>query len=103
AALGSLRVGNFASLEELQGWIATQDFAAPLLLAPGQHLRKDDEVALEATPAINSVWDYRREIPYYDSPTGAALQAFFRARNEPGMLHVNSDPARRFSVILAQR
>lgn len=101
--LGCVRVGNFASMEDLQDWIAAQDFEGLVLLAAGQHLRKDDEASLAAMSTIDSVWDYRQEIPYYDSPTGAALQAFFSERKERVMLHVNSDPARRFSVIVARR
>ncbi|MGQ9427516.1 beta-ketoacyl synthase chain length factor [Gilvimarinus sp. F26214L] len=90
-------VKNFSNWEGLHQWLRAGDFRAAEL-APGQHLQPVDQERILRTTGIDQVWRYRQELAGYDSATGAAIEGFI-ARGARSMLHVNSDPAGRFSVV----
>ncbi|MEX1032720.1 MAG: beta-ketoacyl synthase chain length factor [Cellvibrionaceae bacterium] len=94
---------NFSGWEQLQAWLVGTGDYGNWLLAPGQHLSETDANRIAELIGTTACFDYSRNLPYYDSQTGAAIEQFIRERNEPGMLHVNSDPAGRYSVVLVER
>ncbi|MCW8196834.1 hypothetical protein F6455_18740 [Proteobacteria bacterium 005FR1] len=93
---------NFASLERLREWLSERNFRKDSVLAPGQHFTVCDAEELCAGTGMQT-FDYRASLPHYDSQTGAAIEAFLEEREERAMLHINSDPAGRYSVILIER
>jgi hypothetical protein len=96
-------VRNFASRERLWGWLDAQGPWTGSLLAPGQHLSSADAEQLASRSGIAGRFHYRDSLHHYDSHTGAAIEAFIKERREAAMLHINSDPAGRYSVIHVMR
>jgi hypothetical protein len=95
-------IESLASLERLREWLSGRHFKQSTLLAVGQHL-KTSEAELICGWTGMELFDYRASLPHYDSQTGAALEAFIADRQEAAMLHINSDPAGRYSLILVER
>lgn len=92
-------VENFCEWSDLKSWLESRPFGSDLVLAPGQHLSESAARAVEDAAGITRRWAYRESLPHYDSQLGAAIELFIES-GRPEMLHVNSDPSGRFSVLL---
>lgn len=93
-------IQSFSSCEKLQTWLEEYPVDAHTLLAPGQHLSGRDADRISELTGIVRRFPYREALPHYDSQTGAAIHKFVKEREGPGsMLHVNSDPSGRYSVL----
>lgn len=101
-----LAIHNFSSWDKLRPWLEKENkiINEDTMLAPGQHLPKQDCDRILASTGISKVFSYRQTLPHYDSQTGAAIDLFVREGKHIGsMLHVNSDPSGRYSVLLMER
>lgn len=96
-------LGNFPSRESLEAWLIQRGLQRNTLFAPGQHLAGADADHFAKVGGFHETFAYRDPLPHYDSPTGAAIEAFIQRRSEPAMLHINSDSSGRFSVLLVGR
>jgi hypothetical protein len=58
---------------------------------------------LEAS-GITAVFGYRTHLGYYDSQSGAAINAFLQSDDQAQtLLHINTDGAQRYSVMMVNR
>lgn len=99
-------IHNFSSWEKLRLWLEKENqlIDEDTVLAPGQHLPKQDCDRVLASTGISEVFSYRESLPHYDSQTGAAIDLFIReGKNTGSMLHINSDPSGRYSALLVER
>lgn len=103
AAATLQEVRDFPCLDRLWDWLDAQGPWRETLLAPGQHLASATAEELATRGRFAGIYHYREKLPHYDSATGAAVEAFIKERQEPALLHINSDPAQRFSVIQIAR
>lgn len=95
-------IANFPSGEDLEQWLKQGSLHTDTLFAAGQYLSEEDGKRFASAAGLESYFRYRDNLPYYDSPTGAAIDLFTQ-RREPAMLHINSDPSGRYSLLLVER
>lgn len=93
---------KFCDWAEFGSWLEARQFCDGTLLAPGQHLSAATAWAILEKGGLKGEFTYRESLPYYDSQIGAAIEHFI-ASTLPALLHVNSDPSGRFSVVLIER
>lgn len=101
ASISAIR--NFSSWETLRRWLEESRLGVDTVLAPGQHLGQPDCERILAWSGITHVFSYRKNLPHYDSQTGKGIENFVRDGEASRMLHVNSDPSGRYSVLLLER
>lgn len=95
-------VENFVDWPDLKSWLESRAFESDLMLAPGLHLSESMAQIVEDAAGINQRWRYCESLPHYDSQLGAAIELFIESSHST-MLHVNSDPSGRFSVLLLEK
>jgi hypothetical protein len=69
-------------------------------LAFGQHLGADHAEALRRATGIGRVFDYRSDLPWYDSQTGQGIHRFLIERQAPMLVHVDGDPSGRRTLLI---
>jgi hypothetical protein len=84
--------------------IADLELPTTLAISGGQFLANEETSRLQLDLGITERLDYLTGRSYYDSQSGAAISTFL-ANAEPGqyLLHVNADPAGRFSSFVVRR
>lgn len=100
-----LAAKHFADRAALFAWLELQSLdESDCVFAAGQFLSADDAADIRARCGLSRAFEYRRERAYYDSQSGAVIEAFLRndfaAKN---LLHINSDPGGRYSVMWVRR
>jgi len=89
---------QFADRESLQRWLGNHAEWKDARLATGQFMHTDEASAWSQELNLQC-FDYRTSRPYYDSQSGAAINAFVQS-NESKLLHLNRDPSGRYAVLL---
>lgn len=104
-ALASISsIVNLSSWEKMREWLEAGHFDGNTVLAPGQHLSEAETSELCELTGITQLFLYRKTLPHYDSQTGAGIEAFIRHGEEArSMLHVNTDPSGRYSLLRVER
>lgn len=100
-----LAARHFASRETLFEWLSQERGSLQgCALTAGQFLDDEDFAEVQHMFEGAPVFEYRGGRGYYDSQSGAAVAAFLNDSIETQrLLHINGDPAGRFSIMLATR
>lgn len=69
-------------------------------MAFGSHLSADDGEPLRRVAGIRSGFDYRGDLPWYDSQTGHGIHRFLTAPSAPTLAHVDGDPSGRRTLLV---
>lgn len=96
-------IGQFPDRAALLAGLQQLQLADGDLLGIGQHLDNDILPDLKSA-GLNRQMRYCGEDQlHYDSPTGEGIIRFLQERDEPRMIHINSDPSERYSVVVVKR
>jgi len=66
----------------------------------GQYLGADEAESLRKATGVKLLFDYRSDLPWYDSQTGHGIHRFLAAPPAPTLLHLDGDPSGRRSLLL---
>jgi hypothetical protein len=101
-ALGTLRtVRAFTDDRALRVHLERERFDPETTgIASGQHLGSDRFEILREAAGSPRVFDYRSDLPWYDSQTGAGIDRFLRERPARTLLHVDGDPSGRCTLLV---
>ena len=92
---------QFADRESLAQWLRENEDWRNARLATG-HFMSEDEASSWSQELALERFDYRTGRPYYDSQSGAAINAFVQSA-QARLLHVNRDPSGRYAVMLLSK
>ena len=83
--------------------IAALELPATTLVSCGQFIPRENALPLRRELGFQQAFEYREGRGYYDSQSGAAVATFLESAL-PGsyLLHVNADPASRYSSFIVQ-
>lgn len=101
----------FSNIESCLAWLNDENVLNRLpedtVLGVGQHLNDDQVKALLTATGIKECFHYVTRSRYYDSPTGEGIVRFLsdlEAKSTAStMLHVNTDPSGRMTVLLVTK
>jgi hypothetical protein len=93
---------HFCDVAALQMWLATQAIDASWCLATGQFMPPAEAADWQTRLGLE-VFDYRSNLDYYDSQSGAVVGAFVRSKQIGTLLHLNRDPSGRYSAMVVER
>jgi hypothetical protein len=71
-------------------------------IASGQHLGLDRMEVIRKAAGIERVFDYRSDLPWYDSQTGSGLHRFLTAPVADTLVHVDGDPSGRCTLLVVE-
>jgi len=69
-------------------------------VASGQHLSSEAFESFRRAAGLSQVFDYRRDLPWYDSQTGHAIHRFVEAAPADRLVHVDGDPSGRRTLLI---
>ena len=69
-------------------------------IASGQHLGSDRFEMLRSAAGSPRVFDYRGDLPWYDSQTGAGIHRFLMEPMARTLVHVDGDPSGRCTLLV---
>lgn len=99
-ALGEIRAAeHFVDVDALRVWLASQEMNSDWRLATGQFMPEPEAEAWARELRLES-FDYRTGRAYYDSQSGAAINAYLNSGTGSTLLHLNRDPTGRYSAIV---
>jgi len=79
---------------------ALHDTLEDAALGFGQHLGVDGAESLRKATGITTRFDYRSDLPWYDSQTGHGIHRFLTAPLASTLVHIDGDPSGRRSVLV---
>lgn len=96
-----LAAKHFTDCETLLAWIRQQALSsANCLLGAGQFLSEADRATIQTHCSLREEFEYCRGRGYYDSQSGAAIEAFLKgAPTDKTLLHINADRSGRYSLM----
>jgi hypothetical protein len=96
---------HFTDRTHLLDWLSAQHLDVDTCaISAGQFLTADDFMFILEASGITAVFGYRTHLAYYDSQSGAVINAFLQSDDEAKtLLHINTDGAQRYSVMLVNR
>jgi hypothetical protein len=102
ASLGALRsVLSFPDESSLCAYLERHPIdPGSAVLATGQHLGADRRDMLRAATGIDAAFDYRSDLPWYDSQTGSGVHRFLEAPSARTLVHVDGDPTGRRTLLV---
>jgi Beta-ketoacyl synthase, N-terminal domain len=97
-----LAVESFIDRAAFEQWLNKQPEREDWVVATGQFMSAS-EAREWATSMHADVFDYRSDRPYYDSHSGAVINAYASSDERRPLLHVNRDPSGRYSAMVVSR
>jgi hypothetical protein len=95
-------VESFTDRAAFEAWLNQQREREDWVVATGQFMSAT-EANEWATSLHADVFDYRSGRPYYDSHSGAVINAYVSGDERRPLLHVNRDPSGRYSAMLVSK
>lgn len=93
---------HFNGHDSLLDWVQSIDLNN-VLLSRGQFIADSEWSLLTTRIHHRPIFEYRRNKGYYDSQSGAAIGAFLEATTKSSLLHINSDGAGRYAIMMIDR
>lgn len=104
--LGELVVAeHFGDIHDLLAWINQQDLSSEqCAISAGQFMEPQLFAEIQTSTKLEQIFEYRRQLSYYDCHSGSAISAFLGTETAARMLlHINADVDGRYSAMLLQR